>query len=275
MPRLQGGSKSPTGSGDARRWSPTADRGPDAASVRLDGPAVTTICLVHGAFHGGWCWIRVVHELRDRGYNTVAPDLPCDDPDAGLAVYARAVEAEIDAAHATHPDDDLVLVGHSLGSLTVPLVASRRPVRRMVFLCSVPTGPGPAIAEDLAGMVTPEFLAAPRFWNKDGLEMLSNQAARELFFHDCPESVACWAVAMLRPQAPRPKSEPSPLTAWPDVPMSVILATDDRAANTTWAIAEARRRLGGEEPVLIEGGHSPFLSRPTQLADLLVREVTG
>jgi len=77
---------------------------------------------------------------------------------------------------------------------------------------------------------------------------------------------------MLRPQSPRPLVEPSPLAAWPDVDQGVVLTTDDRVLNQKWAIATARARLGGAEPVLLPGSHSPFLSRPAALADILAAE---
>jgi pimeloyl-ACP methyl ester carboxylesterase len=225
---------------------------------------VPTIALVHGAYHGAWCWDRLVPELAERGVPSVAPDLPCDDPRAGISEYADVVEEAIAGA------GDVVLVGHSLGSLTIPVVATRVPVRRMVFLCSVPTGPGPAVAEGLDGMVTPEFAAAPRFHDADGTEMMANAAAQRLFFHDCTDADAWWAVAHLRPQASRPLTEPAPLPAWPDVPQSVVLATEDAVVRWEWALPAARARLGGADPHLVPGGHSPFLSRPALLADVLV-----
>jgi len=228
----------------------------------------TTAALVHGAYHGGWCWERLVPELERRGIDAVAPDLPCDDPTAGIGEYADVVERAIAGR------DDVVLVGHSLGSLTIPVVASHVPVRRMIFLCSVPTGPGPAIADGLEGMVTPEFVAAPRFHDAHGTEVLSNDAARSLFFADCADADALWAVAHLRPQARRPLAEPAPLTAWPDVPQSVILTTEDRVVRQEWAVPASRARLGGGEPLLLPGGHSPFLACPVLLADALAKLVT-
>jgi pimeloyl-ACP methyl ester carboxylesterase len=228
--------------------------------------ASTTLALVHGAYHGTWCWTRLVPELESRGFEVVSPDLPCDDPTAGLAEYAATVEEAIGDR------DDVVVVGHSLGSMTIPLVAAHRPVRRMIVLCSVPTGPGPAIDGQLAAMVTPEFVAAPRFHDADGREVLGNQAARRLFFDDCSEADACWAVTMLRPQSPRPLTEPTPLAEWPEAPQTVILTTDDRVLRSSWAVRAARDRLGGDDPVLLPGSHSPFLSRPVALADVLAAE---
>ncbi len=227
---------------------------------------MTTIALVHGAFHGGWCWDRLVPELHSRGFDTVGPDMPCDDPAAGVEDYAAVIE------HAIKDHDDVVLVGHSLGSLIIPVVASHRPVRRMVFLCSVPTGPGAAIDGQLADMVSPAFINAARFHDADGREMLDNRDARQVFFDDCAVADANWAVSMLRPQSPRPLIEPSPLTVWPDVPQGVILTTEDRVLNQQWAVAAARARLAGTDPVLLPGSHSPFISRPAALADVLDNE---
>jgi len=227
---------------------------------------MTTIALVHGAYHGAWCWDRLVPELHARGFETVAPDLPCDDAAAGLGEYASVVEDAIGDR------DDVVLVGHSLGALSIPLVASHRSVRRLVFLCSVPTGPGPAVDGQLSEMVSPAFASAPRFHDEQGRELLDNQAARQLFFDDCSPADASWAVSMLRPQSPRPLVEPSPLTDWPDVEQSVVLTADDRVLNQKWAVAAARERLGGGDPVLLPGSHSPFLSRPGALADVLATE---
>jgi pimeloyl-ACP methyl ester carboxylesterase len=120
--------------------------------------------------------------------------------------------------------------------------------------------------------VSPAFASASRFHDEAGREVLDNQAARQLFFDDCSDADAGWAVSMLRPQSPRPLVEPSPLTDWPDVDQAVILATDDRVLNRSWAVAAARARLAGAEPVLLPGSHSPFLSRPAVLADILATE---
>jgi hypothetical protein len=77
---------------------------------------------------------------------------------------------------------------------------------------------------------------------------------------------------MLRPQSPRPLTEPTPLVEWPEAPQTVILTTDDRVLRTSWAVRAARDRLGGDDPVLLPGSHSPFLSRPVALAEVLAAE---
>jgi Predicted esterase of the alpha/beta hydrolase fold len=80
--------------------------------------------LVHGAWHGSWAWDLLRRELEARGHAVAAPDLPCDDVGAGVEDYARLV-----------PPADVV-VGHSLGGLTIPLVEARL----RVFLCALVPG---------------------------------------------------------------------------------------------------------------------------------------
>ena len=229
---------------------------------------MATFGLVHGAQHGAWCWECLTPELEQRGHEVVAVDLACDDPEASIATYASVVVDALDGR------DDVVLVGHSLGSLTIPVVASRRPVRRLIFLCSVPTGPGPAIDADLGSMVTPAFAAAARTYDDAGSESLAPDDAIAVWYDDCPAEDARRAVARLRPQSRRPLTEPSPLERWPDVPSTVVLARDDRCVNMEWAVAAAEARTA-EPPTLVDGGHSPFLSRPAALAEVLNAIVTG
>ncbi len=224
---------------------------------------MVTFGLVHGASHGAWCWDRVEPLLEARGHRVVAPDLPCDDADAGLGEYAGVVIDVLGAA------DDVVLVGHSLGGVVIPVIAERRPVRGMIFLCSVPTGPGPAIDADLADMVTPAFADGAREFDAHGGDRLVPSAAAEVWYQDCAPADAAWAVERLRFQSRRPLAEPSPLARWPAVPLEVVLGRDDACVRMSWALPAARARLEGREPVLIDGGHSPFLARPEELVDVL------
>ncbi len=224
---------------------------------------MTTFGLVHGAWHGAWCWQYLVEELDARGFASIAPDLPIDDASAGLADYARV------AVDALGGVDDVVLVGHSMGSLVVPLVAAARPVRGMVFLCSVPLVPGVTVGLDFGNMVTAEVTSAPRFRDDLGRDMFDNQTARRVFFHDCDDDLAAWAVSRLRPQGSRPFTEPSPLSEWPEAPSEVVLTDDDRAVTSSWAVGAASGWLG-HDPILLPGSHSPFLSHPAALADVLV-----
>ena len=92
---------------------------------------MATFVLIHGGGDVGWYWHRVEAELRRRGHDSVAPDLPCDDESAGLSEYADAVVAAVgDRRH-------LVVVGHSYGGFTAPLVADRGRVDLLVLVAGM------------------------------------------------------------------------------------------------------------------------------------------
>jgi pimeloyl-ACP methyl ester carboxylesterase len=87
---------------------------------------IATFVLIHGAADSGWFWHRVEAELRGRGHDTVAPDLPCDDDSAGLAEYTDAV------VEAVGDRTDVVVVAQSFGGFTAPLVCDRMPADLLV-----------------------------------------------------------------------------------------------------------------------------------------------
>ena len=100
---------------------------------------MSTVVLIHGAGDVGWSWHLVVAELRALGHDAVTPDLPCEDQDAGLPEFAETVLAEVGERR------DLVVVGHSFGGLTAPLVADRRRdagLMRLVYLAAMIPAPG-------------------------------------------------------------------------------------------------------------------------------------
>jgi pimeloyl-ACP methyl ester carboxylesterase len=227
---------------------------------------VSTFVLVHGAYHGAWCWDLLAPELRGRGHEAIAMDLPCDDARAGFDAYRDAVlDAMGDAT-----GDDVCVVGHSLGGFTAPLVAAVRPVGHLVFLCTAPVL-GTLEAETIRSrMVAPELAAAPRFRDDLGRAVMAAADARRCFFDDLDPGLADWAVARLRPQGARPMLDPWPVAAWPHgVRRHVIVTRHDRAVSHRAALEAGRHILEGAEPTSLDGGHSPFLSRPGELAATL------
>ena len=236
----------------------TADRPAEAGrQVRT----VAVFGLVHGGFHGAWCWEHLVPELANRGHDSVAMDLPVDVPDATLADY---VEAVVDAlAPVTEP---VVLVGHSMGGLVIPHVADRRPVSRLVFICAMFANlPDPPLGVELPSITQATFDSS-LLTIDDQVTTISPEAAVAAFFGDCDPAVAEWAADQLRPQGRAPAT---PLVApWPAVRSSVIVCTDDRSRDYQSLVVAPRLAV---EAIELPGGHSPFLSRPAALADVLDR----
>jgi pimeloyl-ACP methyl ester carboxylesterase len=226
---------------------------------------VSTFALVHGAWHGAWCWERLTPELEARGHRVVAPDLPSDDPTATFVTYADVVEDAIAG------EDDVVLVGHSLAGNTIPLVAARRPVSRLVYLCAVVPIPGRSFNET-ATIERDTFVhgyQAGLIADDEGRSIwVDEDIARHTFYADCDERDAHAAFERLRPQSTAPYDVPCPLDAFPAAPRTYVLCTEDRIANPDWSRRVARERL--DAPLVeLPGSHSPFLSRPAALAEVL------
>jgi hypothetical protein len=210
-------------------------------------------------------WHRLVPELRARGYDAVAVDLPAGDDTAGLEAYRETVLR----ASAGHPD--VALVAQSMAGLTAPLVCARRRVRLLVLLNAMIPAPG-----ETGG----------QWWTTSGYEAYQASAGTrpqgadadgggafdpiEAFFHDAPPEVVAQALARGEPpQSSRPFEDPWPLTSWPDVPTRVLATTDDRFFPVAFQRRVARERLG-LDPDEMPGGHLVALSRPAELADRLV-----
>jgi pimeloyl-ACP methyl ester carboxylesterase len=224
--------------------------------------------LIHGGGHGGWCWEQLVPELEARGHATVTPDLPFEDDTAGARAWADVVVQAIDGVA---PADDVVVVGHSMGGLCVPVVASLRPVQRMVFLGALVPAVGRTHADYLADH--PDAIVFDASRGTPGPSGISWEAAQHGFYADCDETVARRAFERLRPTLGVAFTEPCPIDAWPGVPSTYIVMREDRAVSPDWSRRVAAQI--GADLVELEGSHSPFYSRPAELADVLTSLVDG
>ena len=227
---------------------------------------MTTFALVHGGGHGGWCWELVKPLLEMRGYKVVTPDLPIDDPAAGATQWAGAVvEALRDC------DDDVVVVGHSMGGLAIPVVAAKRPVRHLVFLGALMPAPRTTYAEVMTTHPDPATGKVLERLQHDevGRVLMPRDVNRDYFYQDCPDEVADHVWERLRPQAFTVFAEICPLQQWPDVPATYILMQDDCVVGNAWSRQIAQLRLG-KLPIELPGSHSPFYSRPALLVETLI-----
>ena len=221
---------------------------------------MTTYALIHGGGDGGWYWHLVEAELRSRGHQTVAPDLPADSAGATLLDYADVVVAAIGDA------DDVVVVGQSFGGFTAPLVAARRPVSGLVFVAGMVPRPGEPPADWWTNTGYAEAVAEQAA--SDG-GLTGNDDPRVCYYHDVSDGLADEALTRERQHPSETAySQPWPLDEWPDVPTRMIVCTEDRCFPAPFMHALAKERLGvnAEE---IAAGHCAALSRPRQLTDLL------
>jgi pimeloyl-ACP methyl ester carboxylesterase len=218
---------------------------------------MATLALVHGAWHGSWAWDRVRPELESRGHRVLAPELPCDDVAAGAKEYAQAIRVALGS------EQDAVLVGHSLAGLSIPLV----PARMLVFLAAYVPQPSRRLIDRGRDAFGPGFAASLERDELNRSYWLDAEAAVHDFQYP-PEAAAL--TRLLRRQAHKPSIEPSPLEALPDVPRAYIVCGSDGVVPPSFQRWVAREELG-VEPIELDSGHSPMLSCPGELAEILDR----
>ena len=221
---------------------------------------MSTFVLIHGGGDVGWSWHRVAAELEAQGHEVFAPDLPADDDSLTLEDYADAV------ADVVGPRGGVVVVGHSFGAFTAPLVAARLSADLLVLL---------------AGMIPAPGEPPERWWANTGFgAAVDAQAARDggltgsddpyvSFYHDVPRELADEALRRERAHPSQAAMEmPWPLAIWPDVPTRFIVCTEDRFFPAAFLMALAQERLGvvADE---VDGGHCAMLSRPAEIASIL------
>jgi pimeloyl-ACP methyl ester carboxylesterase len=203
--------------------------------------------LIHGGGGSAWDWHLVVPELRARGHDAVAVDLPCEDESAGWPGYVDVV------LEALGDRRDVVVVGHSLGGFTAPLVCDRSAADLLVLVAGMIPAPGELFAD---------------WWSNAGYESTGHEGDDAVFYHDVPAALAEEAKWRERDETSKALGDPWPLEAWPDVTTRYLLCRDDRMFAPAWARRHARERLGIEADEL-DGGHYVTLSRPHDLAERL------
>jgi hypothetical protein len=199
--------------------------------------------LVHGAWHGGWCFADVVRELEARGHAATAPDLPCEDVSKSQLEYAALLGDCSDA----------IVVGHSLGAQTIVHVNALRHVY-LAPLLPVADAYEHAFVETFGGFVRDEVDRS--YWPD------SDSAAAGMY-PDCTRDQSDRAFAQLRRQA-RIANIVRPF-AQGDV---AIATAHDAAIDFAWQVRTAKKH--GLAVLELDAGHSPFLTQPAGLASFLV-----
>lgn len=225
--------------------------------------------LIHGSWHGAWCWDRFVPRLRERGHRVAAIDLPAHGEDgtpshrATLGAYSRCVQAA-----AAGLEEKPVLVGHSMGGLAVTQAAFDAPdlFAALVYLCAFVPLPGESLLQ-LARHDDDSLVPASIRFRPAGVR-IRPERARAAFYEECSEADAAWATARLRPDPWLPLMQ-KPVERHPvTLPRGYIECVKDRAISLSRQRA-MHGRLAFERIATLGTDHSPFLSAPEGLASEL------
>ena len=214
-----------------------------------------TVVLVHGAWHGAWCWDGVVAALEARGVEVDAVELPL----AGYAADSAEARAHIEAAGA-----GAVVCGHSYGGLVITQAASSLDnVARLVYLAAFQTeaeeDPNALMAAD------PSPLQSAFVFGDEGLTVDPSRL-HEVFYADSDAAVVAEIAPKLRPMPLTGEAWLAPEPAWTHVPSTYVVCTRDAAIMPSLQRTMAARAT---DVVELDADHSPFLTRPEELAELL------
>ncbi len=233
--------------------------------------------LIHGAYHGAWCWDGVLDRLSDTGIAAVSPDLPGHGRDPGwltdqtMPGYAGRISDLVSTA-----SQPVTLVGHSMAGAIAAMVAEAQPDRisRIIFITAYIPEDGESIADLVA--TDPESHARVARVDVEGINAicLKTGTIPDAFYNLAPDSAVRHAEDRVQLQSPAPFRHRLDLTSerYGRVPKSAIICSSDRA------ISAAHQRWMAErancDPITeIASDHSPFFSQPDNLSALL-RELT-
>jgi pimeloyl-ACP methyl ester carboxylesterase len=241
-----------------------------------------TFVLVHGAWHGAWCWGAVVSELDKLGDRAYAVDLPghgqnyCDRSKVTFADYVDSVVKFIEE----HDLRDVVIAGHSLGGLTISGVTAKIPkrIKRTVFVSAiVPEDGGRVLNPSSQGVkplidminASPDRSAPIEFMGPDFYAGLMN---------DVPADVRKWIDAAVCPQPLAPLIEPVPMKAFHEsgVPTAYLVCEKDQTPVDGGAGWHPHFSSRLKNPLLkfIDCGHEVMFTRPGDCARAL-HEIAG
>ncbi len=235
---------------------------------------MSTYVLIHGAWHGSWCWEKVVPLLRQAGHRVETPDLPGHGQDRTpireitLAAYTKRMCETLDAQA-----EPVILVGHSMGGVIITQVAEERPdkIQTLVYLTAFLPQNGESLLQiarkNVDSLLTPNLLANEEqgvFTFKEGAPL------KEIFYGDCRDEDVARAKSLLVPQAIAPMATPVRITSecFGRVPKIYIECLLDRAIspsiqNMMYLATPCHTILS------METSHSPFFSAPQELVSYL------
>ena len=216
-----------------------------------------SVLLVPGSWHGAWCYEAVADRLEQAGVAVTAIDLPSNDGVSGLDDDAAGIRAALEDI-----DQPAVVVGHSYGGIAVSEgAAGATNAVGLVYLAAFMLDKGESLVDAMQHQL-PDWIAVD--------EAAGNHIARrseEVLYGDCPPEVAADAAARLSPQSVAAIATPQTHAAWQSLPSTYLICDEDRAVPPLVQEAMSARATNVRR---VQASHSPFLSRPDDVADVVL-----
>lgn len=228
------------------------------------------VVFVHGACvkDGSWWWHRTAELLAERGVASEAPALPsCGE--TGVQAGARGPGLAEDSASVrqvlTASDEQTVVVAHSYGGIvTADAAAGVDAVRHLLLVSSYLPEVGQSLSS-FGGEEPAPFLDVD---SERGTFAVRTETLAETFLQDCGTEIQRQARDKTARQSLAVLEQPVQSAAWQHVPSTYLVCAQDRGTPAEMQRAFADR---AGSVVELEAGHHPFLSRPDEVRDLVLR----
>jgi pimeloyl-ACP methyl ester carboxylesterase len=230
--------------------------------------------LIHGAWHGAWCWDKVVPLLEQKGHSAVAVDLPAHGEDlTAISTITLQMYADKICEVIGQQQEPVILVGHSLGGISITQAAEQCPsnIRKLVYLSGFLLPNGVArlgYGADIEG----SLIDAHKEMSIDKTSVSFKPAGiKETFYHDCRIEDIAKATTLIKPEPIAGIVTPVNYTAerFGRLPRVYIECLQDRAV-----LPALQKRMYTETPVervfSMNTSHSPFFSAAGELVDYLI-----
>lgn len=223
-----------------------------------------TLLLVHGAWHGSWAWDPLRAILESRGWTVATVDLPTVHSADKIGMHMQAdADSVADAIAAIN--GPVVVVAHSYGGIPVTQAATIDNVTHIVYIAAFALDAGESLLGAVGGV-------APDWWHIDGPLITAGDAVttpQHLFFGDVDARVADASAARLLNQSVLAFTEELTNVAWATKPSTYLITEQDAVVPVPAQEALAGR--AGSATVRMATSHSPFLSQPTAVAEVIER----
>ena len=241
---------------------------------------MATFVMIHGAWHGGWCFDSLRPLIEAAGHQMIAPDLPgMGGSDAELAAVTLTGWTDFVSEICRISSQPVILCGHSRGGIVISETAERVPehVAALVYICAMllPNGQSRATWRDKAEP-NPAFVAIQQPHPSGHAKTIDAANAAPVFAQLSPphEVAAAFARLVAEPDGPRTEALNLTEARFGSVPRHYVECLHDR----TIPIAD-QRLMQSLSPCAtvtsLDADHSPFLSTPRELADTLISIAKG
>jgi pimeloyl-ACP methyl ester carboxylesterase len=224
------------------------------------------LLLVHGSWHGPWCWEKLTPELDQLGIAWKTVSLPCVGDEAAKLGTVADDAAAIEGA-AREIAGEVIVVAHSYGGVPTTEARFGANVKHLVFLGAFMPDIGQGLLDLLPPGPLPPFVTG----RADGATEVNLPLAVDTFYADCDAPTAQWAADRLRLHNGICNVTPVTRTSWREIPSTYIVLTEDHASPPFMQRDLARQATHVRE---MATSHSPFLSQPRELAAMLAEVAT-